>query len=69
MGQGFADAFTINFEFLPLPGRDKVASLWLALTLWAVAAVSESRLVSQPALLISGWVALFALPPAYSMCR
>jgi hypothetical protein len=46
-----------------------VASLWLALALWAAAAVSESRLFSQPALLTAAWVALFTLPPAYAMCR
>lgn len=46
-----------------------MASLWLALALWASAAVSESRLFSQPALLAAAWVALFTLPPAYAMCR
>ncbi len=55
--------------FVCRPGRDKVASLWLALALWAAAAVSESGLVSQPTLLVASWSALFALPPAYSMCR
>ena len=50
-------------------GRDKVASLWVALALWAAAAASESRLVSQPALLAAAWVALFTLPPAYALCR
>lgn len=41
----------------------------MALALWAGAAASESRLVSQPALLAAGWVALFTLPAAYAMCR
>jgi hypothetical protein len=52
-----------------IAGRDKVASLWVALALWAAAAASESRLVSQPALLAATWVALFTLPAAYAMCR
>jgi hypothetical protein len=46
-----------------------VASLWVALALWAAAAASELRLVSQPALLAAAWVALFTLPAAYAMCR
>ena len=41
----------------------------MALALWAAAAASESRLVSQPALLAAAWVALFTLPAAYAMCR
>ena len=41
----------------------------MALALWAAAAASESRLVSQPALLAAAWVALFMLPAAYAMCR
>lgn len=52
-----------------LAGRDKVATLWTALALWATAAVSEARLCSQPTLAVVVWVALFAVPPAYAAGR
>ena len=46
-----------------------MASFWLALALWAVAALSESRLSGQPGLLVGTWVGLFTLTPAYAACR
>ena len=61
--------FALTFSTAWGEGRDSLAAVWLAAGLWAAAALSESRLVSQPTLAVAAWTALFTLPPAYAVCR
>ena len=52
------------------PGRDGLGTrVWLGLALWAVALAGEARVLSQSALALVLWTALFALPPAYVASR